>query len=122
MRKLVLAAAAVVALASRPAAAQTIPSVPFANPAKVFVTVDAVFMAASFVDVTGVVQGDAVPSTWRAYFLNTTNSDQSAAAAYAANCQRAAFLAMSRPGQYLFELFSNGGSPPHPYCKLTRVP
>jgi hypothetical protein len=106
-----LAAAAVLLAAGR-ASAQT---VPYANPAKVFVTVDAVQVVESRVVVTGIVQGDAAPSTYAVMSVSSANTY-----AFVPNCQQQALLAMAKPGQYLLEIFY-GGSYYASSCKLTRV-
>lgn len=96
-----------------PAHAQTIP---VANPAKVFGAVDAVSMYAGNMAVTGVLQGEALQSTW----LINLGSTATATYDLANSCQRAAYLAMSRPGAYLLEIY-NGTASTVAYCKLTRV-
>jgi hypothetical protein len=91
-------------------------TVSVANPAKIFAAVDAVSMYPGNMAVTGVLQGEAAPSTW------LINLGATATATYdlANTCQRAAYLAMSRPGGYLLEIY-NGTATTQAYCKLTRV-
>ena len=102
-------AAAAAALAVT-AQAQTTPS-PAYSPV-VFSTVDAVSVEASRVVVTGIVQGQTVASQWYASQSTDTYG-------WAQNCQRAALLAMAKPGQYLLEIRTSGGYAA--VCKLTRV-
>ena len=113
-----LALAAAVALAAFSPGAARAQSVPYATTAKVFTTVDAVSVTANYVEVTGIVQGEATPSTWKTYtYLSTVDPT-----AWAAMCQRNALLAMSKPGQYLLEIYySSTTYSPYSYCKLTRV-
>ncbi len=116
MRRLVLGAlvGASLCVAGR-AAAQT---VPLASTAKVFATVDAVSVQHSRVIVTGIVQGEEAASTWAVQYVNASTGVD--AEEFAAACQRAALIAMSKPGQYLLEIqyYASGyGS----ICKLSRV-
>jgi hypothetical protein len=115
-----LALAAAVALATlSPGAADAQTTVPWANPAKVFTTVDAVSINLNCVEVTGIVQGESTPSTWRTYTYSTVTTVDSTG--WAAMCQRNALLAMSKPGQYLLEIYFSGSISAPSYCKLTRV-
>jgi hypothetical protein len=86
-----------------------------ANPARVLAAVDAVSGYGEIVLITGIVQGEAAPSTWI-----VQGHDSAVGAGLAAMCERSALLAMSRPGQYLLEVFS-GTATNRPYCKLIRV-
>jgi hypothetical protein len=80
---------------------------------RVFVTVDAIEMDANLT-ITGILQGEAQPSTLA--FAWTYSSTYS----FREECQRAALLVMTKPGQYLFQVRQNyAGS--LPICKLTRV-
>ena len=89
---------------------------PLAYNAKIFTAVDTVSVQNTTVLVTGIVQGEAAPSTWAVRAYSSTE-----ATAWAAICQRSALLAMSKPGQYLLEIqylsSTYGGS----VCKLSRV-
>jgi len=114
MRKTIAAAltAAAVLLAGGRASAQLVPP---AYPAKVFVTVDSVQVVEYRVVVTGILQGDAAPSTY-----SVQSNVAGTQPAFAQNCQQQALLAMAKPGQYLLELYS-AGSLTSSTCKLTRV-
>jgi hypothetical protein len=105
--------AAAVLLAGGRASAQT---VPLAYPAKIFVTVDAVQLLESKVVVTGIVQGDAAPSTYAVIGYSGASGNSYA---FALTCQQQALLAMAKPGQYLLEIFFGNGFASS--CKLTRV-
>jgi hypothetical protein len=115
MRALFLAIAAAIALLAAPDVAEA-QVAGYANPAKVFVAVDAVTVEQGDITVTGVLQGEAAPSSWRLDLYATAVSTYDLANL----CQRAAYLAMARPGQYLLEIFS-GTVYVGPYCKLSRV-
>jgi len=80
---------------------------------RVFVTVDAIEME-TYLSITGVLQGEAQPSTlaFNWYYTSTSSLRE--------ECHRAALLAMTKPGQYLFQVRQTyAGS--LPTCKLTRV-
>lgn len=65
---------------------------------------------------TGIVSGEAAPRTleFRANLSESYNQ-------YLRACERMAFMAMSKPGQYYFELRHSNLSTPHVTgCKLTR--
>jgi hypothetical protein len=108
-----LAAAVVTATLLVPCAAtaQTLP--PYANPAKVFATVDSVLVEGIRVTITGIIQGEAVPSS---YWVQSTIADSMG---FAHACQQQALLAMSKPGQYLLEIYYAAN--PLSSCKLSRV-
>jgi hypothetical protein len=111
MKRLFLAAAALVAALSGVARAQTAPMPAYSG--KVFATVDAVSIESSNrVVVTGIVQGETAPTTWYV-------SKDSDTFGFAENCQRVALLAMAKPGQYLLEIKQPSYNTP--VCKLTRV-
>lgn len=83
------------------------------TPYKVLVTVDAVQIEGGELLVTGIVQGETAPTTWR--LMTATYSDPNVLA----NCQQQALLAMTKPGQYLYGIVYG---PMSLYgCKLTRV-
>ncbi len=105
--------AIVLLLATGSAAAQVVPA---AYPAKVFVTVDAVQVEAYRVNITGVVQGEAAPSSFYVQQYPSTGEPN----VFAQNCQQQALLAMAKPGQYLFEIRQGSGTSSST-CKLTRV-
>lgn len=107
MKRLLLAGAAAVALVSAaPAPAQT------ALPPYVFVAVDALDVQYSKFLVTGVLDGESEARTVTVYF-GTSYPDQ------VAMCERLALLAMTRPGQFRFEI-QQVSSMFHT-CKLARV-
>jgi hypothetical protein len=114
MRHLAAALAIALAVVALPALGQTTPP---ANPSKVFVTVDAVQVKYYQVIVTGIVQGEATPST---YYVQANASDAAANMGFMQACQQQALLAMSKPGQYLLEILQSG-SMGASTCKLTRV-
>jgi hypothetical protein len=90
---------------------------PFAYTPKVFTTVDAVSLTSSvYVYVTGIVEGEASPSTWA---TKSYSSDPGAGAQFADTCHRSALLVMAKPGQYRLEI--SYGSSANCYCKLIRV-
>jgi hypothetical protein len=109
MKRLLLAGAAALALVSAgPAPAQT------ASTRYVFVAVDAFEIQSTTVRVTGVVDGESAVQTVMASFYNgSTSVDQVAA------CERLALLAMTRPGQFRFEI--QQASSYSVVCKLARV-
>jgi hypothetical protein len=105
-----LALAGALAAPARPARAQLVTS--FA-----FTTVDSVAIQNGRFIVKGVVQGDAAASE---HFFNfgsslVVNSDGTIDA-----CNRMALMAMSKPGQYLFEMTASSGFNV-PLCRLTRL-
>jgi hypothetical protein len=112
-----LAAAVLTASLLAPCAgyAQTLP--PPASPAKVFATVDSVKLESYKVIITGIIQGEAAPSSY--WVMNGTYPDYAASMGFAQACQQQALLAMSKPGQYLLELIQVSSSVGH--CKLSRV-
>jgi high-affinity Fe2+/Pb2+ permease len=63
-----------------------------------FMTVDAVGVGVSTLFVTGVIEGQATPSTRQISFLSTYDATARAAAIDA--CHRQLLLALGRPGQY----------------------
>ncbi|HSD22506.1 MAG TPA: hypothetical protein VLC54_20820 [Anaeromyxobacter sp.] len=109
MKRLLLAGAAAAALVTAvPAPAQT------AATRYVFVAVDAIEIQYTTVRVTGVVDGESAARTVTASFYSgTTSVDQVAA------CERLALLAMTRPGQFRFEILQASSSTV--VCKLARV-
>jgi hypothetical protein len=115
MRVSFLALAAAVAIIALPLGSPAQTLAPIANPSKTFATVDAVSIEGTFVSVTGIVQGEQAPSSWRVGYSGSGDSN-----GWAAMCQRNALLAMMKPGQYLLEI----GVPGYysaSICKLTRV-
>lgn len=72
--------------------------------ASVYMTVDAVSLDGSTIKVTGVVQGEATPSSHSIQFNLGTAADQIAAREA---CGRLLLLALSKPGQYLAEAALN---------------
>ncbi|MFY0527753.1 hypothetical protein ACN28I_32930 [Archangium gephyra] len=109
-----LASAATVLLALSPlsiASAQSTENV------LLFETVDSYELKTAYwLKITGIVSGEAAPRTLeiRANLSETYNQ-------YLRACERMAFMAMSKPGQYYFELRHSNLSPPHVTgCKLTR--
>jgi len=109
-----VAATAFVALAPLHAAGQT-PIPPTAYPTKVFTAVDAVSVMGPYVVVTGIVQGEQAPSSWKVNYSGSAEAN-----GWAAMCQRSALIAMSKPGQYLLEI-GVPSSLSAPVCTLTRV-
>jgi hypothetical protein len=103
--------AIVVLLATGSAAAQ---SVPAAYPTKVFVTVDSVKLEVYRVTITGIVQGEATPSTFYVQGPSNSIADPNV---FAQSCQQQALLAMAKPGQYLLTIYASTS----PSCQLTRV-
>lgn len=85
----------------------------------VFETVDSyeLLSGASQLSITGILQGEAAPRTIPipAATNNTTSYEGRVRA-----CERMALMAMSKPGQYLFELRRFGTFQPVHGCKLTR--
>ncbi|WP_243338149.1 hypothetical protein [Anaeromyxobacter soli] len=108
MKRLLLAGAAAL-LSAMPALAQTAPV------RYVFVAVDAVeIRSTTTIKVTGVVDGESAPQTVTMTLSNSSGVDSVAA------CERLALLAMTRPGQFLFEI---QGSTTYNLnvCKLARA-
>jgi hypothetical protein len=105
-------AAAILLCAGGSAVAQSPP--PTASTPKRFTSVDAVSVQSIFVIVTGVVEGETVPSTWAARPY-TSDGGQ-----FADTCSRHALLAMAKPGQYLLEI-NSGSTSVYATCKLIRV-
>jgi hypothetical protein len=70
-----------------------------------FMTVDAVSVRVDAITVTGVVQGEAAPST-RVMELRTYGTDAQQAAAREL-CHRQLLLALSKPGQYVVQAGPN---------------
>lgn len=103
----------------RAAEAQAVPLPPAATTTKVFVTIDAVALDALMLEVTGVVQGESTPSTWRTALSSSGTTDVSARAEWLSMCHRSALVAMARPGQYLLEIFYADYD--RCRCKLIRV-
>jgi hypothetical protein len=86
-----------------------------------FVTVDSVTAQGSLIHVTGILKGEATPSTHGAQFYYLSGNYAYAAQMIAA-CERKALLAMSKPGQYQLVLQDgpSAGSL-ESSCTLTRV-
>jgi hypothetical protein len=110
-----LAAAVVIATLLVPctANAQTLPS----PPGKVFATVDSVQVEPYRLTITGIIQGEAVPSSYWVQYGGY--GDYAAAWTFVQICQQQALLAMSKPGQYLLDIYPGSSSLSH--CKLSRV-
>jgi hypothetical protein len=68
--------------------------------------------------VTGVVEGEDAPSTWAVRYETSTTE---LAMEWATACQRAALVAMSRPGQYLLEIDYEGYGTAGSTCRLSRA-
>jgi hypothetical protein len=112
MKRLLLAGAAAVSLVGATAQAQT------AVPRHVFVAVDALEMKANVFTVTGVIDGESEPRTVTFTFSSSsTSSERDDVSA----CQRLALLAMTRPGQFRFEVAGGTTYYQYPACKLARV-
>lgn len=108
MKRLLLAGVAAAALVSPlPARTQT------AATRLVFAAVDALEIKASVFSITGVVDGESAARTVNIYFY----SGSSAYPDEIANCQRMAILAMTRPGQFRFEIQDDAYATA---CKLAR--
>lgn len=112
MKRLLLAGAAVAALvAAASVHAQTTP------PRYVFVAVDAFEFRSNTVKVTGVLDGESDAKTITVYFYSGSSSTVDQVAA----CERLALLALTRPGQFRFEIEGNAGGTTVAACKLARV-
>jgi hypothetical protein len=112
MKRLLLAGAAIAALVSAaPANAQT------ALPRYVFVAVDAVEVQYSKFTVTGVLDGESAAQTVTVSFAGSSTSSSSGD--QIAACEELALLAMTRPGQFRFEIQLYSSS--YNACKLARV-
>jgi hypothetical protein len=112
--RLALAAAATLVLGAGVAQGQAA-IVQYAYGGKTFVAVDAVSIQNQSVVVTGVLQGESAPSSWRVYGHYSNDY-----VGWAALCQRSALMAMASPGKYLLEIRQTGnydGST----CTLSRV-
>ncbi|WP_375768737.1 hypothetical protein NR798_44860 [Archangium gephyra] len=85
----------------------------------VFETVDSyeLLSGAYQLTVTGILQGEAAPRT---IAIVPTSLTSTAYDARVRSCERMALMAMSKPGQYFFELRRLGTSQPLQGCKLTR--
>jgi hypothetical protein len=113
MKRLLLAGAAAAALVSAaPADAQS------GVTRYVFVAVDAVEVRYSQFAVTGVLDGESAPQTVTVSFASSTNGSTSGD--QVAACEELALLAMTRPGQFRFEIQTFTGSS-YNACKLARV-
>lgn len=94
----------------------------------VFETVDSydIYGDRREVKVTGIISGEAAPRTvtitYNAVGSTSSGSDEFGAKRTFERCERFALMAMSKPGQYLFELRqeSSSVSTLHVGCKLTR--
>lgn len=110
MKRLLLACAAAAALvAAASVYAQTTAT------RHVFVAVDALEVKSNQFTVTGVVDGESAPRTVSLYLSSSSTTSRDDLAA----CQRLALLAMTKPGQYRFEMLQSSS-----YlvaCKLARV-
>jgi len=85
----------------------------------VFETVDSyeLLSGASQLNITGILQGEAAPRTIS--IPPATNNTVSYEGRVRA-CERMALMAMSKPGQYFFELRRYSNFQPVHGCKLTR--
>lgn len=106
-----------------PTAAQPQSTTPAYNTPYPFETVDSydVRGGPSQVVVTGVLQGEAAPTTLTFRYSATSSSSYESPRTFE-RCERMALLAMSKPGQYLLELRQEYSSA-YSYqvgCKLTR--
>jgi hypothetical protein len=91
MKQISIAALALVLFSLAPAAGAQTPTA--------FMTIDAVSVGAyGSISVTGVVDGDAAPSTRNVEFTLVT--DAAAKATAIERCYRMLLVALSRPGQY----------------------
>jgi hypothetical protein len=115
-RRSLAALAALAALALAPAAARA-QSVPEASSVKTFVTVDSVEVHNVAIVIRGVLQGESTVSAFAVYPYYAYN-DQAPAAELVASCQRAAFLVMAKPGQYVLEIYSYNASS---FCRVKRA-
>jgi hypothetical protein len=94
----------------------------------VFETVDSydIYGDRREVKVTGIISGQAEPSTitltYNAVASSSNPSDELGAKRTFERCERFALMAMSKPGQYLLELRQEStlSSTYHIGCKLTR--
>lgn len=113
-RALAAAVAALVVLVVpiQPARAQSSPTALSAFPVKVFAAVDSVMVSGTRVTVRGVLVNEEAVTEW--YAQASGDNGQ-----FAATCQRAALLAMERPGKYLLELYYYQMQTPT--CRLTLV-
>jgi len=90
---LVLVTVAALSFAPEAGAATTVP----------FMTVDAVNVTRVGIMVTGVVEGDAAPSTRTILF--SVNPPDALALSVREACHKALLLALSRPGQYVVQAY-----------------
>jgi hypothetical protein len=81
-----------------------ITSVAGAQVTPVYMTVDAMSVAPGSIAVTGVVQGQAVPTTRSVSFGSSVGVDRNPALEA---CHRMLLLALSKPGQYVAEININ---------------
>jgi len=89
----------------------------------VFVAVDAMQVQDNYLVLTGVVEGDAAPST-RFVNFQLSSSYATIAAPNLESCQRLALTAMERPGRYRLEVTQGRGgyvTPIESGCRLVRV-
>lgn len=80
----------------------------------VYTTVDAVKMDYQAILITGVQEGATTATTASVYCSSTSCSDQ------LEKCQKLALLAMTKPGQYVFEI-EKYSSQTFDRCTLRRV-
>jgi hypothetical protein len=81
-----------------------------------FVAVDAVETGYQRLTITGIVIGEASPTTREFYFSATSPSQFEV---QLASCVRLALLALNKPGQFVFQVeYVSSGSPK---CKLARA-
>ncbi|HET9449705.1 MAG TPA: hypothetical protein VFO83_02430 [Aggregicoccus sp.] len=106
-----------------PTAAQPQSTTPVNNAPYLFETVDSydVRGGPSQVVVTGVLQGEAAPTTLVFRYSAASGSSYESPRTFE-RCERMALLAMSKPGQYLLELRQDSvsGYTLQVGCKLTR--
>lgn len=112
-RSLRLAALLSLSLGLAPAALAA--ETPQTNKAYVFETVDSYLVVSNTaVEVTGILEGESTPRTLK---FRASITD---AAVQFSRCDRMAFLAMNKPGLYLFTMVQGTDSSVPVTCKLTR--
>lgn len=87
------------------------------NVVRTFVTVDSVQLRSNGVNVTGLLEGEATPTT--VFVATNGSSDTGPSAGLAAACQRTALLVMLKPGQFQLRLDPMFSS--YSWCTLVKV-
>ncbi|RKH71560.1 hypothetical protein [Corallococcus aberystwythensis] len=111
------ALALLAALSLAPSTAGAAPEEPVPGMAYVFATVDAYSVAITTIDVTGTLQGESTPRTFRFWVYSGMASATDSVEA--SRCDRLALLSLTRPGRYLLTL-STDVHANFPTCTLTR--